>query len=89
MANRSVLQVDKTKPDYKETMGATLKMQLTSTYEVAICTHLIVAHIKNTFRSNLSIYEIIQILRISAMDKTPIIMSENCDDLDPLKLPNF
>lgn len=39
---------------------------------VAICTYLIVAHIKHTLRSNLSIYEIIQILSISAMDKTPI-----------------
>jgi len=39
---------------------------------VAICTYLIVAYIKHSLRSSLSIYEIIQILRISAMDKTSI-----------------
>lgn len=39
---------------------------------VAICTYLIVAHIKHSLKSNLSIYEMIQILSISPMDKTPI-----------------
>ncbi len=39
---------------------------------VAICTYLTVAYVKHMLRSPLSIYEIIQILGISAFDKTPI-----------------
>lgn len=39
---------------------------------VAICTYLIVAYVKHTLKSTLSIYEIIQILGISAFDKTPL-----------------
>ena len=39
---------------------------------VAICTYLIVAYIKHTLNSDLSIYDIMQILKISAFDKTPI-----------------
>lgn len=39
---------------------------------MAICTYLIVAYIKHSIKSTLSIYEIIQILGVSAFDKTPI-----------------
>ncbi len=39
---------------------------------IAICTYLIVAYIKCQLKSNLSIHDIIQILEISAFDKTPI-----------------
>ncbi|MEO6685044.1 MAG: IS4 family transposase [Dyadobacter sp.] len=39
---------------------------------VAISTYLIVAYLKHTLKSNLSIYEIMQILSISAFDKTPL-----------------
>ena len=39
---------------------------------VAICTYLIVAKIKHALKSNLTIYEILQILSISAFDKTSI-----------------
>lgn len=39
---------------------------------VAICTYLIVAYIKHQLKSNLSVYEIMQILSISAFDKTPL-----------------
>jgi hypothetical protein len=39
---------------------------------VAICTYLIVAYIKHILKSDFSIYEIMQILKISAFDKTPI-----------------
>jgi hypothetical protein len=39
---------------------------------VAICTYLIMAYIKHALKSQLSIYEIMQILGISAFDKTPI-----------------
>ena len=39
---------------------------------IAISTYLIVAYIKHTLKSKLSIYEIMQILGISAFDKTPI-----------------
>ncbi|MGZ0017604.1 IS4 family transposase [Yeosuana sp. AK3] len=39
---------------------------------IAICTYLIVAYVKNSVKSELSIYQIMQILSISAFDKTPI-----------------
>jgi len=39
---------------------------------VAICTYLIVAHLKHQIRSPYSVYELMQILGISAFDKTPI-----------------
>jgi hypothetical protein len=39
---------------------------------VAICTYLIVAYVKHSLKSPLSIYEIMQILGISAFDKTPV-----------------
>jgi hypothetical protein len=39
---------------------------------IAICTYLIVAYIKYELKSNYSVYEIMQILGISALDKTPI-----------------
>jgi hypothetical protein len=39
---------------------------------VAICTYLTVAYVKHQLRSPLSIQEIIQILGISAFDKTPL-----------------
>jgi hypothetical protein len=39
---------------------------------VAICTYLIVAYLKHAIKCNLSIYEMMQILGISAFDKTPI-----------------
>jgi len=39
---------------------------------VAICTYLIVAKVKHSLKSTLSIYEIMQILGISGFDKTPI-----------------
>src|SRR5690606_10022165 len=39
---------------------------------VAICTYLIIAMVKHKLKSTLSIYEIIQILGVSAFDKTPI-----------------
>src|SRR6187402_1271534 len=39
---------------------------------IAICTYLIVAYVKKSLKSELSIYQIMQILSISAFDKTPI-----------------
>ena len=39
---------------------------------IAICTYLIVAYVKKSVKSDLSIYQIIQILSISTFDKTPI-----------------
>ncbi len=39
---------------------------------IAICTYLIVAYVKKSIKSELSIYQIMQILSISAFDKTPI-----------------
>ena len=39
---------------------------------IAICTYLIVAHLKHQIRSPYSVYEMMQILGISAFSKTPI-----------------
>jgi Domain of unknown function (DUF4372)/Transposase DDE domain len=39
---------------------------------IAICTYLIIAYVKKSVKSDLSIYQIIQILSISTFDKTPI-----------------
>jgi hypothetical protein len=39
---------------------------------MAICTYLTVAYAKHSLRSNFSIYEMMQILGISAFDKTPV-----------------
>ncbi len=39
---------------------------------IAISTYLIVAYVKKSIKSDLSIYQILQILSISAFDKTPI-----------------
>lgn len=38
----------------------------------AICAYLIVAYVKHALNSNYSIYEIMQILSVSAFDKTPV-----------------
>jgi hypothetical protein len=58
---------------------------------VAICTYLIVAKVKHSLKSELSIYEIMQILGISVFDKTPIqeLLTEyqiNQDVKEQLKL---
>lgn len=60
---------------------------------VAICTYLIVAHVKHEMKSNLSIYEIMQILGISVFDKTPLnqLLTEyqtNQNDKEQLNLFN-
>ena len=39
---------------------------------VAICTYLIVAYVKHDLKSELSIYEIMQIIGISTFDKAPV-----------------
>jgi IS4 transposase len=39
---------------------------------VAIIAYLLVAYVKHSLKSNLSIYEIMQILGVSAFDRTPI-----------------
>src|SRR5690606_24877259 len=60
---------------------------------VAICTYLIVARVKHEMKSNLSIYEIVQILGISVFDKTPLneILTDyqtNQNDKEQLNLFN-
>lgn len=52
-------------------MGAFTKCSQ-NTYLDCLCTYLIVAYVKNSVKSELSIYQIMQILSISAFDKTPI-----------------
>lgn len=59
----------------------------------AICTYLIVARVKHEMKSNLSIYEIVQILGISVFDKTPLneILTDyqtNQNDKEQLNLFN-
>ena len=44
---------------------------------IAICTYLIVAYVKKKVKSELSIYQVMQILSISAFDKTPISLLLN------------
>ena len=39
---------------------------------IAICTYLIVAYVKKSVKSELAIYQIMQILSVSAFDKTPV-----------------
>ena len=60
---------------------------------VAICTYLIVARVKREINSNLSIYQIVQILEISVFDKTLLneILTEyqaNQNDKEQLDLFN-
>ena len=47
----------------------------------AICTHLIIAYIKHLTKSTLSIYEIREILKVSAFDKTPLhlLLTQNTE----------
>lgn len=49
---------------------------------VAICTYLTVAYIKYSLKSSLSIYEMIQILGVSAFDKAPLkeLLTEKQDN---------
>ena len=63
--------MDKEEPDCKETLGSFRKCGKSHIW-IAICTYLIVAYVKYQLQSSLSIYEIIQILGISAFDKTPL-----------------
>lgn len=39
---------------------------------IAVCTYLLVALLKKQLKSNLSLYEITQIISVSAFDKTPL-----------------
>jgi|GEM_PF-6252717 len=47
-------------------------MQLKSTFGLPFCTYLIIAYVKYALKNNLAIYWIIQILGISAFDKTSL-----------------
>jgi hypothetical protein len=71
MASGDFLQMDKTKFDHQKLWGYSpnaVKIHIWT----AICTYLIVAYVKHSIKSTLSIYEIMQILVISAFDKAPI-----------------
>ena len=63
--------MDKTKSNYKTSWGYTENAVKIHIW-IAIITYLLIAYIKKVFKSGLSIYEIIQIFRISLLDKTPI-----------------
>jgi len=71
MASGDFLQMDKTKLTIKKLWGNSpnaVKIHI----RTAICTYLIVAYMKHSIKSTLSIYETMQILGISAFDKTLI-----------------
>lgn len=52
---------------------------------MAICTHLIVAYVKQITKSTLSIYEIMQILNTSLSDKTPLADLLNANEQVQIK----
>jgi hypothetical protein len=57
---------------------------------MAICTYLIVAYLKHIIKSELSIYEILQILSVSVFDKSPIRdLITNSKNNDNLKEPQY
>ena len=80
MANRSFFQVDTcTTYEVRVKQNLTIKKLWGHSKNavkihiwVAICTYLIVAYVKYALKSELSIYEMMQILGISAFDKTPV-----------------
>ena len=56
---------------------------------IATCTYLLVAIAKKKCNSELSLYEILQILSVSPFDKTPINQLLRCDELQMSdKLPS-
>lgn len=63
--------MDKAKSDNKKIWGHS-ENAVNIHIWVAICTYLIVAYVKYSLKSNLSIYETMQILSISVFDKTPV-----------------
>lgn len=71
MASGDFLQVEKQNLTIKKLWGHSPNAVKTHIW-IAICTYLIVAYVKHSLKSTLSIYEIMQILGISAFDKTPI-----------------
>ena len=72
MANRSFFQMDKTESYHQKTLGTLGKCSANPHLGSNLYIHLIVAYIKHALKSTLSIYEIMQILGISAFDKTPV-----------------
>jgi hypothetical protein len=63
--------MDETKSHYQKFWGHSenaVRIQLW----VAIIAYLLVAYVKHSLKSDLSIYEIMQILGVSAFDRTPI-----------------
>ena len=63
--------MDKTKSCCQKTLGTLCKCSQ-NPFVIAIIAYLLVAYIKQTIKSDYSIYELMQILGVSAFDKTPI-----------------
>jgi hypothetical protein len=63
--------MDKTTPQYHHFLGNNSKRCKTQVY-IAVITCTLVAIIKQQLKSAYSTYEILQILGISLLDKTPI-----------------
>ncbi len=71
VSKSSFFQMDRTKSDSQKNFGDIPQMPSKYLW-TAICSYRIVAYTKHLIKSPLSIYEIMQILRIPAFDKTPI-----------------
>lgn len=71
MADRNLFQMDKENLTIKS-LWRHSENAINIHVWAAISTYLTVAYVKHTLKSELSIYEIMQILGISAFDKTPI-----------------
>jgi len=64
--------MDKTKSSCKKKLWGYSQNAVKTHIWVTICTYLIVAYVKKKVKSELTIYKVMQILNISAFDKTPI-----------------
>ena len=72
MADRAVLQMAKAAPQDQEVLGTTenaVRIQISS----AIIAYCLVAIVQHDFQLKRSTYEVLQILSISLMDKTPLV----------------
>lgn len=71
MANRGILQMDKAELDNQNLVGHTENAVKTHLW-TALCTYLIVARIKATYKSPYSVTECATLLSVSVLEKTDI-----------------
>jgi hypothetical protein len=93
---RVVLQMDKTTPQNKIVLGYFYQCSKTQVY-IAFITYTLVAMIKNQLKTEMSTYEMLQILSVSLFDKTqltqlfqrPIYQNIKEQDCNQLKMNLF